>query len=59
MRGCCALGAQSEREKMSTEHARRELPRFFFQGLAGFMMPGVSTANVAAHFEACLEFGQR
>ncbi len=39
--------------------ARQDLPRFFFQALGSYMVPGVSAQNVAAYFEACLEYGQR
>lgn len=45
--------------KRLADIARDDLPRFFFQGLASFMVPGVSTANVAAYYDACLEYGQR
>ncbi len=45
--------------KRLADIARHDLPRFFFQGLAGFMVPGINTENVAAYYEACLTYGQR
>lgn len=39
--------------------ARDSLPRFFFQGLSSFMVEGVPTENVAAYYDACLDYGQR
>ncbi len=45
--------------KRLADIARDDLPRFFFQGFAAFMIPGASTENVAAYYEACLTYGQR
>ncbi len=45
--------------KWLADIARKDLPRFFFQGLAGFMVPGISTENVAAYYDACLNYGLR